>query len=412
MKKSLLILLAVVLGMGVLLTSCTTEPESTEATYQVSVKDAIGTPYTSGVIVKFMQNGQQVAMQVVDANGVASKTMAKGDYTVELMFTGDASQYYYNTKELVLSADKTTLDVILSQKIVGNGTPLFAQSKEYEAFAVKAGCTYVTIKANTRNYFLFTPNTEGTYVFSVPGSSAAIGYYGAPHFVQEYSAAEVTDNQFEISVSASMIGTGDTGTSVFVIGIDGGDTDSNCILAINRTGSAKKTWADEPWLEYKNTTTPAKYVVAPGTSLSDFDLTAATATYQLVKNNQDGYYHLNSENGPLVFVRLTKDPKYIACYKTILESTRVGKYFIDENGELIKKESYVEALMAYIACADENNGVYPLTDDLKYIIQQNGEYAGWWKTDGGNYLFKDDAGVMIPGINHEIAWLVMCCYAA
>ena len=282
MKKSLLILLAVVLGMGVLLTSCTTEPESTEATYQVSVKDAIGTPYTSGVIVKFMQNGQQVAMQVVDANGVASKTMAKGDYTVELMFTGDASQYYYDTKELVLSADKTTLDVILSQKINENGTTLFAQSKEHTAYSVSAGCTYVTVKANTRNYFLFAPTTEGTYEFSLPGSSAVIGYYGAPHFVQELSAAEVKDNKFELSVSASMIGTGDAGTSVFVIGIDGGDTDSNCILAINRTGNAKKTIEDEPWIEYKTTTTPTKYVLTPGSVLSEFDITAPTATYQLV----------------------------------------------------------------------------------------------------------------------------------
>ena len=34
--------------------ACSGEAESTESAYQVAVKDALGTPYTSGVVVKFM----------------------------------------------------------------------------------------------------------------------------------------------------------------------------------------------------------------------------------------------------------------------------------------------------------------------------------------------------------------------
>ena len=82
---------------------------------------------------------------------------------------------------------------------------------------------------------------------------------------------------------------------------------------------------------------------------------------------------------------------------------------IYENGEFVKKETYDQCLLTYIECADEATGTYPLTEDLKYIIQQRGEYAGWWDLNG-SYLFVDENGVPVNGINAEIAWLFMCCY--
>ena len=46
-------------------------PASDGSAYRVTVVDAFGEPVTDGVIVRFMQNGQQASMQTVDANGVA-----------------------------------------------------------------------------------------------------------------------------------------------------------------------------------------------------------------------------------------------------------------------------------------------------------------------------------------------------
>ena len=88
------------------------------------------------------------------------------------------------------------------------------------------------------------------------------------------------------------------------------------------------------------------------------------------------------------------------------------KYFFDEDKNFIKRESYVNCLLEYIACADENSGVYPLTEDLKYIIQQSGDYSGWWDTQANTFIFKYDTGTLVPGVNPEIAWLFMCCYMA
>lgn len=383
----------------------------TEANYQVTVADALGNPYTTGVIVMFLKDGAQFAMQPVDENGVAAKIMEKGEYTVELVFTGDESGYYYEKEGLVLTAEQTELTVTLANAISGESKTIVADGQDYAAYAVAEGCTYVPLTAGERNYFLFTPVTAGTYQFSVSDPSVQIGYYGAPHFVQSTSAAEVVDNSFTLSISASMIGTDGGGTTVSVIGLDAGET-SECVLTIERIGDPQWSVADEPWDIYEPTVELSAYTLPEGTTLEKFDLTASTDTYNLVLNEADGFYHLDSADGPLVLMYLGAECQYIDCYKTILEHTGVNKYFYDENGEFVRKENYTDCLLQYIQCMDEDDGVYPLTEDLKYIVQQAGEYAGWWDIEGPNYRFVDRDGNLVPGINAEIAWLMMCGYVA
>lgn len=380
--------------------------------YKVSAKDALGNPYTSGVIVKFLQNGNQVAMQVCDETGVATKKLKAGDYDVELSFTDGDDSYHYEKEGLKVTSKDNELEVLVAYTTFNStDRQVYFEQKDFPAYSLTEGCTYVELDTEYRNFYLFTPTTAGTYEFSVQdGSSVAIGYYGAPHYIQSLSAAEVKDNKFTVSISASMIGTGDTGTTVIVIGVDSLEGTKNCVLGIERIGDPEHTLADEPWTIYKKTSVLSKYTLPAGTSLKDFDITASNDEYKLVYNQNDGFYHLDSENGPVVLVRLAKDPKYVACYKTILDKTGVNKYFYDENGEFVKKESYSECLLEYIECVDEEEGVYPLTEDLKYIIQQNGGYVGWFNAEGNNYIFKNQDGNPVVGVNSEISWLFMCCY--
>lgn len=404
-KRSSALLTALLLCVTLLFSAC----GSGEQTYTVTVKDALGDPYTSGIVVKFMQDGEQVAMQPCDENGTASKTLAKGDYVVELTFTDSEAVYRYDSN-LAVTAKAPALDVVMAKGVSGEPQMLYVGNGEFAAYDLTVGCTYVELKADSRNYFLFTPTTAGTYEFSVQdGAAVQIGYYGAPHFVQENSSAEVEDNTFSISVSASMIGTGESGTSVYVIGVDAGQ-ETSCVLGIERTGDPAKTLEDEPWTIYEATHEPVAYTLPAGTQIKEFDLTASTDTYPVVYNEADGYYHLKTADGPLVLVRLAEDSDYIASFRTILDRSGVSKYFFDENDEFVKKESYSECLLEYIACVDEVEGVYPLTEDLKYIIQQRGDYVGWWDTESSGYLFKELDGTNDLTINTEIAWLLMCCY--
>lgn len=392
------------IAMG--LTGC-----SGQKKYTVTVKDALGNPYSEGVIVQFLQDGKQVAIQPCDKDGVATKKLDKGEYTVAIMSTDEQISFQYE-EGLKLTEKQRELEVVAAYKVTSEAETLYVGSDEFEAYAIQKGCTYVDLSTDKRSYFLFTPTEAGNYEFSVADSSnVEIGYYGAPHFVQSVNAAEVVKNKFTISVSASMIGTGDTGTSIYVLGVDVVDEKTtNCVIGIERVGDAVKTLADEPWDVYETTSELKAYTLPTGAEIKEFDLTASTDTYKVVYNEDDGFYHLKSADGPLVLVRLAEDCDYIACFKTMLDRSDVNKYFFDKDGEFEKKERYSDCLLEYIEYVDENEGVYPLTKDLKYIIQQRGEYVGWWDIESNGYIFKDVDGNNDSSINSEIAWLLMCCY--
>ena len=406
-------ILVLLLSVALLLCACgnQAEPVSAEAEYRVTVVDGSGNPYTTGVIVRFLCSGEQAAMQVIDGSGVAAKTLPRGDYTVELVFTGDAADYHYDNTGLTLSAEQTELEIVLAQTLQAEGISLYAPEGEKLAYPVGEGSTFVSLTDGERSYFLFTPTVAGTYQFSTSDENAKIGYYGAPHFVQAENAAEMDGNSFTLSIRASMIGTGGTGTTICVIGIDAAGIDS-CNLTIERIGEPEWSIEDEPWMIYQTTAKLAPYTLPEGAKLGEFDLTASADTYNLVYNEADGFYHLDSADGPLVLVRLGKPSKYLDDFKTILEHSGVAKYFFNEDGSFDKKESYSECLLEYFGYMDENAGVYPLTEDLKYIIQQRGDYSGWWDVDSHGYIFVDENLNKVPGINPEIAWLFMCCYIA
>lgn len=415
-KRARVLVLAMLLCVAAVLGACggqeaeaTGAPDTNDVTYVVKVVDALERPYTEGVIVRFLRNGEQTAMQVVDENGAVSKTLEKGDYTVELMFTNDEGSYYYDQTDLTLSAEKTELVVELAYTPAPEAVSLYAQGKETIAYRVSEGCTYVSLKAGERNYFLFSPTVAGTYEISMVGSAAAIGYYGAPHFVQELSAVDVVDGVITVSISSGMIGSGNTGTTTLVIGIDAGDAE-DCVLSVVRAGEAEHTLADEPWMIYEKTVELAPYSLPSGAALGEFDLTASADTYKLVLNESDGFYHLDSADGPLVLCRLGVNSKYLDSFKTIVDHSGVSKYFYNEDGSFQKKENYTDCLLEYLKYIDEENGVYPLTEDLKYIIQMRGDQSGWFDADGQSYLFKDQDGNIVPDINEEISWLFMCCY--
>lgn len=400
MRKIFAFFLAVIMLLS-LLTACGKETLSGSAAYSVKVTDAHGTAYTSGVIVKFMKDGVQAAMQPVDANGVATKELDRGNYTVELVFTGDNSGYF-DPATAVMTAEKTSIELVLTNKLSEEVTMLFASEKEYAAYTLTVGSTYVPVKGGDRNYFLFAPTEAGTYKFSVNNAAMALGYYGAPHFVQALSAVDVVDNAFTLSVSQSSVG-----GAMYVIGVDGTDADSSCILTIERIGEPQHNISDEPWTEYKTTHVPAPYTldVPAGKQLFYMDITAQTAKHEFVFNEADGYYHLDSTDGPVIHVHLAKGAPYVALQTVIQGDGAMGgapirEYFYDESGKFIKKEDYTDILTDYFENMDPDLGVYPLTDDLIYIIK-NG-CNGWWDSESPDYIFTE--------CNPDLGWMFACCW--
>lgn len=415
--------LALVLSLS-LLVGCTTSNQETtpptaagnETEYSVTVTDRDGAPVDTAIIVNFLSEGNVVAMQPVGKDGVAKKSLPTGEYTVTLSFVDTAASFESDLAEnTVLTADAPSLTVKLFQGLWGS-TTISAYSeadgdyRDFEAKNIGTGTTRVPLDAANRTYILFAPTESGLYSFSVDNGDVTLGYYGAPHLVQQWSVAEYEeDGSFNVSIADSMIGTEGTGTTVLVLGLDAGGAES-CFVTIQRIGDPIKTIEDYEWEIYQGTTKPAPYILPEGIELHEFDLKAATDAYTLVFNETDQLYHLNSADGPIVFFKLGVDSAYLDSFQTILETSGINRYFFDENGDFLKKVTYSECLLEYIACMDEASGLYPLTDDLMHILQQRGEYVGWWDPNNSIYLFVDSNGNRIPGINHEIAWLFNCCY--
>ena len=402
-----IIIVAALMCSAMLLVAC--GGNGGEIEYKVTVKDALGNTYGKDTIVEFYNGDEKAGMQICDENGVAKKALAKGEYTIKVTSTDKNVSYYF--EETKVTESQTEVEIIISNKLGETPELLFVSGDEADAYYVSVGCTNVELAEGKRSYYLFAPTQAGFYEFSVEADcKTAIGYYGAPHFVQEHSAAEVKDGKFTMNITEGMIGKEGTGTTIIVIGVDS-DAKTNGVLCINRIGDPQKTLEDLEWTIYKKTVELSEYTLPAGKSLVDFDI-FANAKYNFVLNKVDGFYHLNDENGPVVVVYLAKDPTmpYLPCFKNILERSGVSKYVFNENDEVIEKISYSECLLEYIEFADENTGVYPLTEDLKLIIQERGNYVGWWDSTSPGFIFNDTAGIPIPDLNTENAWLFMCAF--
>lgn len=277
--------------------------------------------------------------------------------------------------------------------------PLVEKSRA--AYVVKEGATFVTLKPGERNYFLFTPERNGQFRISASSSYAKVGYYGGSvHFITTSNLAEnLENNAFTVEIR-------DVGTT-FVLGIDAATNIDSTVLLITRVGDPGWSVADEPWHVYKNTHTPKQYKLPSNTTLKNMDI---TKSYKLVYNSTDGYYHKDTKNGPIVYMRFDSKSPYVA-FGDILTNFHIAAYMYDSAGNFLKKEEYTEAMTAYFNCIDKDEGVYPLTKDLEYMIKSYGKHQGWWDTQSPGFLFKDDEGNPIANINLDIAWMFALCYA-
>lgn len=368
-------------------------PESTVAEYKVNIVDHSGAP-VSDVIVTILQNGEAKGMKVAK-QGSAIFTLEKGDYTVELSFTG--SPCYYDKADLTMSAEKTEITVSIFDQ-PKNSTTIYAYSESaddhvaFEAYELAEGGYYVNYTAG-RSYFLFAPQRGGTFeVEYTANADLELGYYGSTFNVLTENQAERDGEKIILGVKNSMIG------SVWVIGVDAEAAGAG-VIRITRVGDPPYSITDEPWNPYIESNPVDYFAECENKSDLGFefiDLTDKELT--VVLNAQDGYYHLNSADGPLVYIALGTDSKYISSIKTICENQRMGVYIYDADGNFVRKESYNELFEQY------SYGTVPLTEKLAYAVKAHGEYNKWWDLTSQQHIFGDDYAT----VNVNNAWLFCC----
>ena len=370
-----------------------TEPAAPE--YSVTVTDYNGNPKT-GVVVQVLNGAAPVFMGPVDANGVAKLDLPAGDYTVKLLFSGE--DLYYEEKLAVLTRDVPAITLKLAPPR-GNESEDLSVGK---AYYVVPGGAYVTIQSDVVNYFMFEPTVAGQYKVTTSDPDAKVSYWGGnKFFIQDNTAnVDLKDNAYVLNVKESNIGV------THILGITG---TTDCILEIIRIGDPKLDESDIPYTEYEGTrpVTPFTYT-GSGNTKKYINILGKNTKVNLVLNTTDGYYHLDSADGPLVYMDMTSAAPYIPLYGIVglggVGGENVARYIYDDNGNLIAKERYNTLLQEYAKNADGTYGIYPLTEDLAYMIQQGGGRKGWWDKESPNYMFND-----YPNVNAELAWLFGCC---
>ena len=370
-------------------------PASTAADYKVTVVDYKGNA-VNDVIVNILQNGSNKGMKVL-SNGEAVFSLEKGDYTVELTFTGAGSSYSYDKAECTLSAEKTSATIHVYNKPSASEsiyarTDMEQEHKEYKAQIITEGGSLVELSASDRNFFLFVPSQGGTYKISCESSSVILGYYGSTFNVLTENQAEKDGNALVLDIQNSMIG------GVWVIGADT-DKDTSCVFTIERVGDPKEIIENIPWVPYTENKIIDYYASCANRVSEGFTyLDLTDDTLKVVLSSKDGYYHVGSEDGPVVFITLDKGNEYLDSIQTVCSFQRMGVIVYDEKGNLVEKQSFNELFEQY------SFGTVPLTEKLAYAIKSFGEARDWWDFSTQNHIFHDN----YLHIVQENAWLFAC----
>lgn len=238
----------------------------------------------------------------------------------------------------------------------------------------------------------FCPDETGVYKFTVGDESALIGYWGAGSFYvwdQTENKTNVLEKELDAVGQSIMVG---------VSGVEGAFT-----MTIEKVGDAEEIEEIE-YVEYVVKHVPlAKYLidVTDEQVVTPVDITKP----QTVVKGSDGFYHLGSANGPVLYVNLINDKYDLtqAFYSGYGALTMRGKY-TDEDGNVTHYE-FLKAMQHYATIlynSEYDNGYYPMSEDLMMFLKAVGANQGWYNPEQTPYdAIKEEH-------NADSAWLVIC----
>ena len=380
--------------------------------YGIWIVDGQGNP-VKDVIVKIMKGGEQVKMLAYKGEFL-SVELELGTYEIVLDISA-LGEGYIVTGDQTLTPSKRTTDLTVLKSAL-ESTTLFVGSpigKDYNAYLLSAGAYQIPLAPNDYNFFVFTPDTAAIYTITYSdASNLTLSYHGGTFFVQGVDLSDSTDdiskysNGLSLSVYASNVGA----SYVFAIK---STTEESCTINIKNAGDPGTRLEDEPWTPYlEDQSKVNEHLAIKGNgTYTAIDLTDLSVT--AVFNSADGFYHLGSMDGPIIFLDLTSDSMFISSIWTICSNQRMGIYITDNSGNVVEKRSFNEL---YIQYGMPDNGDaqisepirVPLTQRLADSIKAFGDKNGWWKDGAETNIFTP---VLLGApYNSTYAWLLFCGY--
>lgn len=228
--------------------------------------------------------------------------------------------------------------------------------------------------------FTFEPTETGKYTFTVTDGQIGLVSTNGMWITTEPSAESVAANTLTWECTG-------VGQGIWVAVM----ANTN---AANITISKEGIVVDEvPWTDYENKITPEAFTFT-GNAEDMLYVDTEDDTVDSAVLGEDGFYHLNSADGPILYVDLDD------AMMSLVDAMGYGqlKDIVYDGEEIVSKVDYNTAFGAYVACADSASMLYPLTEDLMTVYKNVGHYQGWYGEDGW------------VGGTEEDAWMFACYY--
>jgi len=229
--------------------------------------------------------------------------------------------------------------------------------------------------------FAYAPTETGKYTFACSNGLIGIVSYNGMWITIQPSDTTVTESSVEWECTG-------VGQEIWVAIIS-----DDAAASVEITRGESETVVVER-IEYVNKTTPVEFTFE-GDSAALLNVNTLNSTVDTAVLGADGYYHLNSATGYILYANLSDSEMnlYAASgYGQLKGAVR------DENGNVVSITDYNNAFLEYYDCRDTATNLYPLTDDLIEIFKECGDNLGWYGEGGWLGLTKDDA------------WMFACYY--
>ena len=352
MKKNLFTILSLTTLMAI--TGCTTSNNSSSSTNQNDGKYRVIVEYPNGqrapenISVQWCDDSNCYPANT-DNNGVASIDIADGEYDVHLYNLPDG--YAYQPGIYVVDENNKEITITLSQV----STPKQGDGTAYDAFFIEEGVYSVTIEpVDAMVYYAFAPTRAGEFKIEswAENIDTSVGYYGNSFYVSETPLNDWADDNSGIdgqnfslnfNISQDQLG----GEFVFGISATGFKSKKKTFhFAITREGDYVREEIIAKTMEVSETLT--KYI---------------EPEENFYFNSTDKFYHVNSQNGPVLVAKISAPCAYIDVPFTEIEEAGNRSLTLD-NGT----KNYTSFIAKYGEYCN-SDGVYGVTEEIKQFLQ-------------------------------------------
>ena len=435
-RKLALVLVALVMVLSLALTACETKHD-----YTVKVVGTDGKPYTTAKVQPCIVDetapgglGMCYPGVATDENGVAYLDIGADKEIkdtkaneIEIHLLGLPATLTYTpvrmkkgeTKTITLTAvsDGPTLKTPKSGTGAGSyeaGSTIAIDLETFDPYVVVEGSYALKFTSATQKiYYAFEPFETGVYkVYSSGDIDASVAQMFGNTISgincwheDEYSNDNISDSDYnfcyEFDVEEGTIASGNH--LYFEVALEASyDVGVDAVITFEYVSEGQGGGDD---VTDVNAT---EILVDYADPIDDYYRMPTDGTAVYVKNNSDGFYHKDTENGEIVFADLgtdnTLNDRHIGMSnyplgldKSFTQIAQLAGLTLTIEGTLY---NYYPLAQAYTAHSN-SNGRYPLTDEL--IVLLNSYLTQKYTVE----LFKDNTGVTPPATN---PWIVWCGY--